>query len=80
MSPRVSFTGATGYVALVRNLQRAKILRVNYPNTTCVISDLDSCDILMAKPAEADLILHCADAEHEAGTLALLKRIRLKGE
>jgi hypothetical protein len=65
--------------ALVRTPQKAKILQVNYPNITCVIGDLDFYDVLMAEAAEADLILHCADADHEAGTLALLNGLSSKG-
>ncbi len=64
--------------ALVRTPQKTKIFQVNYPNITCVISDLDSYDVLMAEAAEADLILQCADADHEAGTLALLNGLGLK--
>lgn len=64
--------------ALVRTSQKTKIFQVNYPNITCVISDLDSYDVLMAEAAEADLILQCVDANHEAGTLALLNGLGLK--
>lgn len=96
MSPRIFFTGATGYVggptlslltrifphasihALVRTAEKAKIVQVAYPNITCVIGDLDSHDLLMAEAAKADLILHCANADHEAGTLALLNGLASK--
>ena len=59
--------------ALVRTPRKADILQVNYPSITCVIGDLDSHDVLTAEAAKADLILPCADADHEAGTLALLE-------
>ncbi len=65
--------------ALVRTSQKAKIFQVNYSCITCVIGDLDSYDVLRAEAAEADLILHCADANHEAGTLALLNGLASKG-
>jgi len=43
-----------------------------------VIGDLDSYDVLRAEAAEADLILHCADANHEAETLTLLNGLASK--
>ena len=59
--------------ALVRTQEAAECLLKAHPNVTPVVGDLDSHDLLVAEAAKADLVLHCATADHAAGTYALVE-------
>ena len=66
--------------ALVRTPLQASILEKAHPCVNTVIGTLDSHNLLFAEAAKADLVLNAADADHEAGVLALLEGLGSKNK
>ena len=63
---------STSITALVRTQEAANLLQKAHPNVHPVIGDLDSHDLLVSEAAKADLVLHCANADHAVGTYSLV--------
>ena len=64
--------------AIVRTATEATTLQAAHPSVSTVLGNLDSRSLLMAEAAKADLVLHMANADHEAGTLALVDGMATK--
>lgn len=58
--------------SLVRTDEQANRLKSTYPGIRTLIGTLESRDLLLAEAANADIVLHAANVDHEAGTLSLL--------
>jgi len=59
--------------ALVRNSDKgAKVAKV-YPSIRLVYGDLDSSDLITAEAQKADIVLHCANADHPGAAEAIVK-------
>ncbi|KAF2199289.1 NAD dependent epimerase/dehydratase family protein [Delitschia confertaspora ATCC 74209] len=57
--------------ALVRNSDKGAKVAVEYPKIRLVYGDLDSTDLLTTEASKADIVLHCADADHVGAATAL---------
>ncbi|GKZ35412.1 hypothetical protein AbraIFM66950_006042 [Aspergillus brasiliensis] len=62
------------YSVLVRSPEKAKQVHAQYPSIRVVIGDLDDSALLEKESAEADIVLHTADAsDHEGAANAIAK-------
>ncbi|KAL8695603.1 MAG: hypothetical protein Q9224_003307 [Gallowayella concinna] len=59
--------------ALVRNSDKGAQVASQYPTIRLVYGDLDSAEILEEEAKKADIVLHCANADHAAGAEALIR-------
>ncbi|PYI08749.1 nucleoside-diphosphate-sugar epimerase, partial [Aspergillus sclerotiicarbonarius CBS 121057] len=60
------------YTALVRSPEKAQQVQAQYPSLRVVIGDLDDSALLEKESAEADIVLHTADAsDHEGAARAI---------
>ncbi|ORY17674.1 hypothetical protein BCR34DRAFT_621834 [Clohesyomyces aquaticus] len=58
--------------ALVRNSDKGAKVAAQYPDFNLVYGDLDATDLLTAEALKADIVLHCAHADHEGAANALV--------
>ncbi|KAF2463737.1 NAD dependent epimerase/dehydratase family protein [Lindgomyces ingoldianus] len=58
--------------ALVRNSDKGAKVASQYSKIRLVYGDLDSTDILTTEASKANVVLHCADADHEGAAKALV--------
>ncbi|KAL3294501.1 fumarylacetoacetate hydrolase [Colletotrichum asianum] len=65
------------FSALVRNQEKAAILRDAFPNIRPVLGDLDSTDVLREEASAADIVLHFADCDHEESARAFIEGLKL---
>ncbi|GFN12470.1 nucleoside-diphosphate-sugar epimerase [Aspergillus tubingensis] len=62
------------YTVLVRSPEKAAQVQAQYPSIRVVIGDLDDSALLEKESAEADIVLHTADAsDHEGAANAIAK-------
>ena len=61
---------------LVRTAEQASLLRSTYPGISTVLGTLESRDLLIAEAAKAEIVLHAANVDHEAGTFSLLDGLK----
>lgn len=59
--------------AMVRNSDKGAKVAQQYPNVKLVYGDLESADLLEEEASKADVVFQFADADHVAGTSALIK-------
>ncbi|KAL9002411.1 MAG: hypothetical protein Q9188_004660 [Gyalolechia gomerana] len=59
--------------ALVRNSDKGAQVASQYPSVRLVYGDLDNAEILEQEAREADIVLHCASADHVGAAEALTK-------
>lgn len=64
--------------ALVRNSDKGAKVASQYPKIRLVYGDLDSTDILTTEASQADVVLHCANADHEGAAKALIEGLAQK--
>ncbi|KAL9059683.1 MAG: hypothetical protein Q9206_001363 [Seirophora lacunosa] len=57
--------------ALVRNSDKGAQIASQYPNIRLVYGDLDSAETLQEEARKADIVLHCANADHVVAAEAL---------
>lgn len=69
------FTDCT-ITCLVRTGEQASLLKSTYHSIRTILGTLDSRDLLIAEAAKADIVLHAANVDHEAGTLSLLDGLK----
>ncbi|PYI29190.1 nucleoside-diphosphate-sugar epimerase [Aspergillus indologenus CBS 114.80] len=55
------------YTVLVRSGEKAQAVQEQYPSARVVIGDLDNSALLETESADADIVLHTADASDHAG-------------
>ncbi|KAF4912791.1 hypotheticall protein [Colletotrichum viniferum] len=65
------------FSALVRNHEKAAILREAFQNVRPVLGDLDSVDVLREEASAADIVLHFADCDHEESARAFIEGLKL---
>ncbi|PWY78946.1 nucleoside-diphosphate-sugar epimerase [Aspergillus eucalypticola CBS 122712] len=66
------------YTVLVRSPEKAGQVQAQYPSIRVVIGDLDDSALLEKESAEADIVLHTADAsDHEGAANAIAKGLLL---
>ncbi|KAL9610841.1 MAG: hypothetical protein Q9167_004481 [Letrouitia subvulpina] len=58
---------------LVRNSDKGALVASRWANIRLVYGDLDSYDVLEEEAKRADIVLHCANADHEGAAAALTK-------
>lgn len=58
--------------ALVRNSDKGAKVGSQYAKIRFVYGNLDSADLLTQEASQADIVLHCADADHEGAARALV--------
>ncbi|PSN70894.1 NAD(P)-binding protein [Corynespora cassiicola Philippines] len=58
--------------ALVRNSDKGAKIAAQHPKIRLVYGDLDSTSVLSTEAANADIVLHCADADHQPAAEALV--------
>jgi nucleoside-diphosphate-sugar epimerase len=56
---------------LVRNEERANLVRAHYPHVRLVSGDLADADLLEDEAAQADIVIHCASIEDPISSQAL---------
>ncbi|KAL8780724.1 MAG: hypothetical protein Q9213_006337 [Squamulea squamosa] len=59
--------------ALVRNSEKGVQIASQYPAIRLVYGDLDSAELLEEEARKADIVLHCANADHVVAASALTK-------
>ncbi|KAL8922109.1 MAG: hypothetical protein Q9172_003714 [Xanthocarpia lactea] len=59
--------------ALVRNSEKGAQVASQYPAIRLVYGDLDSAEVLEEEARKADIVLHCANADHVVAAEALIK-------
>ncbi|PYH41244.1 NAD(P)-binding protein [Aspergillus saccharolyticus JOP 1030-1] len=67
------------YTLLVRSAEKAKLVQEQYPSARVVIGDLDNSSLLEKESAEADIVLHTADASDHAGAAKAIAAGLAKG-
>jgi nucleoside-diphosphate-sugar epimerase len=94
MPPKIFLTGGTGYIggSVLHTLATTHpeysitvLLRripenftTLYPNISIVQGDYDSATLLQQNAAEADIVIHCGDSDHEPSLNALLAGLLTK--
>ncbi|KAF2262080.1 NAD(P)-binding protein [Lojkania enalia] len=58
--------------ALVRNSDKGAKIATQYPKIRLVYGTLDSTELLTTEASSADIVLHCADADHQPAASALI--------
>ncbi|OCK84020.1 NAD dependent epimerase/dehydratase family protein [Lepidopterella palustris CBS 459.81] len=66
--------------ALVRNSTKGATLASIYPSVRLVYGDLDSTDLLTTEASNADIVLHCAHADHPGAAAALVAGLAQRAE
>ncbi|KAF2018815.1 NAD(P)-binding protein [Aaosphaeria arxii CBS 175.79] len=62
------------YSALVRSEEKGKAVQAAFPNVRIVVGTLDDAEILEREAADADVVIHTADAsDHEGAARAIAK-------
>ncbi|KAF2114777.1 NAD dependent epimerase/dehydratase family protein [Lophiotrema nucula] len=64
--------------ALVRNSDKGAKVASQYPKIRLVYGDLDSTELLTTEASKADIVLHCAHADHEGAAKALVAGLAQK--
>jgi nucleoside-diphosphate-sugar epimerase len=64
--------------ALVRNSDKGAKVASQYPKIRLVYGDLDSTELLTKEASQADVVLHCANADHAAAASALIAGLASK--
>ena len=64
---------------LVRNSDKGAQVASQYSKIRLVYGSLDDETILEEEAKKADIVLHCANADHEAGVRALLRGLASRG-
>jgi nucleoside-diphosphate-sugar epimerase len=59
-------------VALARTPTQAETIKTTYPSITTTIGSLDTSDVLVTEASRSSIVLQLADADHNAGTDALI--------
>ncbi|KAK5116776.1 hypothetical protein LTR62_007450 [Meristemomyces frigidus] len=67
------------YTALIRTKDKAAIVEKAYPEVKVVIGDLDNSELLEQQAAEADVVIHTADASDHAGAAKAIAAGLVKG-
>ncbi|KAI4141935.1 MAG: hypothetical protein LQ340_007495, partial [Diploschistes diacapsis] len=61
--------------ALVRTSAQSAKLTSAYPSLHTVTGDLDSHSTLVGEASKADIVIQCADCDHEAGILSIVEGV-----
>ncbi|RAK76355.1 NAD(P)-binding protein [Aspergillus fijiensis CBS 313.89] len=67
------------YTVLVRSAEKAQAVQEQYPSARVVIGDLDNSELLEKESADADIVLHTADASDHAGAAKAIAAGLAKG-
>lgn len=65
--------------ALVRNSDKGAKIAAQYAKVRLVYGDLDSTELLKEEASKADIVLHCADCDHQGAAEALVAGLRRSG-
>lgn len=66
--------------ALVRDTSKGALLTSQYPSLTLVYGTLDDSELLTREAAAADIVLHCAHADHAGAAAAIVAGLHSKKE
>ncbi|KAL3420444.1 hypothetical protein PVAG01_08943 [Phlyctema vagabunda] len=68
------------YSLLVRSKEKLDTLAKAYPDMRILLGDLDEIDLLRDEAARADIVIHAADADHEAAAKAIAEGLARHSE